>query len=70
MYKRQDNDDDGEDGAGAKMAYVLSVLNADNCLVVVVRWYGGTKLGPDRFKHIAKCTQRILEANGVGRRNN
>ena len=65
-----DNDDDGEDGAGAKMAYVLSVLNADNCLVIVARWYGGIKLGPDRFKHIAKCTQRILEANGVGRRNN
>ena len=52
------------------MAYVLSVLNADNCLVIVARWYGGIKLGPDRFKHIAKCTQRILEANGVGRRNN
>ena len=63
-----DNDDDGEDGAGAKMSYVLSVLNADNCLVIVARWYGGVKLGPDRFKHIAKCTQRILEANGVGRR--
>ena len=50
-----DNDDDGEDGAGAKMAYVLSVLNADNCLVIVARWYGGIKLGPDRFKCFALC---------------
>ena len=62
-----DNDDDGEDGAGAKIAHLLEVLCAEGVLVVVARWYGGTHLGSDRFKHIAKLTQRILEDNGFKR---
>ena len=65
--KLADNDDDGEDGAGSKMAYLLEILGANGVLVVVSRWYGGIHLGPDRFKHIAKCTQKILEAHGYGR---
>ena len=66
--RRADNDSDGEDGAGEKMAYLLDVLDADGVLVVVSRWYGGVHLGPDRFRHIAQCTQKILEAHGHGRR--
>mmetsp|Transcript_21265 Transcript_21265/g.66786 ORF Transcript_21265/g.66786 Transcript_21265/m.66786 type:complete len:87 (-) Transcript_21265:47-307(-) len=65
--RHADNDDDGEDGAGGKMAYLLDILKAENVLVVVARWYGGVHLGPDRFKHIARCTQQVLEANGFGR---
>lgn len=65
--RRADNDDDGEAGAGAKMAYLLDITDVDGALVIVSRWYGGVQLGPDRFKHIAKLTQKILEAHGYGR---
>ncbi|KAJ8602370.1 hypothetical protein CTAYLR_004211 [Chrysophaeum taylorii] len=65
---RADNDDDGEDGAGAKIAHLLEIFAVTDVLVVVSRWYGGVKLGPDRFKHVAKLTQRILEDNGYRRR--
>ncbi|KAH8050701.1 hypothetical protein JL720_15318 [Aureococcus anophagefferens] len=35
--RRADNDSDGEDGAGEKMAYLLDVLDADGVAVVVSR---------------------------------
>ena len=63
-----DNDDDGEDGAGTKMAHILDLFQTHDVFVMVSRWYGGTKLGSDRFKHIAKLTQRVLETNGISRR--
>eukprot|EP00632_Arachnochrysis_sp_CCMP2950_P006939 CAMPEP_0185718960 /NCGR_PEP_ID=MMETSP1164-20130828/47832_1 /TAXON_ID=1104430 /ORGANISM="Chrysoreinhardia sp, Strain CCMP2950" /LENGTH=74 /DNA_ID=CAMNT_0028386611 /DNA_START=15 /DNA_END=236 /DNA_ORIENTATION=+ len=60
--RRADNEDDGETGAGAKMAHVLDLFDGPTGVFVMVsRWYGGIKLGPDRFKHIAKLTQRALE---------
>ncbi|GFO38638.1 protein impact-like [Plakobranchus ocellatus] len=60
-------DDDGETHAGSRMLHLLQVMNAENVLVVVSRWYGGIHLGPDRFKHINNCTRQILEANGFSR---
>jgi len=114
--RHSDNDDDGEDGAGAKMACVRASQNrisrrgnaslgtsskswtstAPSCAsrggtaastwaprvpardLLVPRGAGGAStraegfLTPrrpqDRFKHIAKCTQQILEANGLGKR--
>ena len=30
------------------------------CIVVVSRWYGGTHLGPMRFKHISNCARQAL----------
>lgn len=45
----QDNDDDGEAAAGGRLAHLLQVMDVWNMLVVVSRWYGGVKLGPDRF---------------------
>ncbi|KAF8460586.1 ribosomal protein S5 domain 2-type protein, partial [Kalaharituber pfeilii] len=48
----QDNDDDGETAAGSRLAHLLSVMGVENVLVVVARWYGGIKLGGDRFRII------------------
>lgn len=62
-----DNDDDGEDGAGSKMAGLLELMGVQNAFIMVSRWYGGIKLGPDRFKHIATTTQKILNDNGFVR---
>lgn len=57
-------DDDGETHAGSRMLHLLQILNAENVIVIVSRWYGGILLGPDRFKHINNCTRNILEQCG------
>lgn len=62
-----DNDDDGEDAAGPKLAQLLSLMNAENVIVVVSRWYGGIQLGPDRFRHIANVARIAIEECGGGR---
>ncbi|RPB27033.1 UPF0029-domain-containing protein, partial [Terfezia boudieri ATCC MYA-4762] len=51
MY--QDNDDDGETAAGARLAHLLSIMDVTNVVVVVSRWFGGIKLGGDRFRIIS-----------------
>ena len=61
----KDNDEDGEHGAGSKLSNLLELLKAENVAVMVTRWYGGIKLGPDRFKHINTCARLVLEENGL-----
>lgn len=36
----------------------------NNVLLVVTRWFGGTHLGPDRFKHINHAARNALEMGG------
>ncbi|KAJ2745696.1 hypothetical protein GGI20_001971 [Coemansia sp. BCRC 34301] len=60
----QDNDDDGETAAGKRLAHLLQLLEAENIVVVVSRWFGGTHLGPDRFKLINSAARQALEAGG------
>ncbi|XP_067652643.1 protein IMPACT-like isoform X2 [Haliotis asinina] len=62
MY--QSCEDDGEFGAGQRMLHLLNILNAENVMVVVTRWYGGIHLGPDRFKHINNLSREILLQHG------
>ena len=60
---QQDYDDDGEAKAGGRLLELINLMNVDDMVVVVTRWYGGVKLGPSRFKcinTIAKDT--IVEA--------
>ncbi|KAK3402231.1 hypothetical protein B0T20DRAFT_370431, partial [Sordaria brevicollis] len=42
--------DDGESGAGEFMLKILREMDIDDSLVVMARWYGGTMLGPDRWR--------------------
>jgi len=65
-----DNDDDGEDGAGVKLAQLLDVMKAHGVLIVVSRWYGGIHLGPDRFKLINNAARSLLTEHGFGRAAN
>lgn len=60
-----DCEDDGEDAAGGRLLHLLEILDAVDTLVVVSRWYGGTHLGPDRFKHINNAARQVLETAGV-----
>ena len=55
-----DNEDDGERGAGTKLASLLDLFQATNCIVIVSRWYGGIHLGPARFKYIAMAGRDAL----------
>ena len=57
----QDCDDDGENHAGSRLLHLLQILNIQNYLIVVSRWYGGILLGPDRFKHINNCARNLLK---------
>jgi len=59
-----DNDDDGENAAGSKLAHLLEILDARNVVVVVSRWYGGVQLGPTRFKIINNVARQLLVAEG------
>jgi len=60
----QDNDDDGETAAGGRLAHLLQILEVNNVLVVVTRYFGGTLLGADRFKHINQAARNALDAGG------
>lgn len=66
-------DDDGENAAGSRMLHLLRLLKCCNVFVAVVRYYGGTPLGPARFKHINTATRQVLEQANIvepGKRSN
>ena len=69
MVNECDCDDDGETHAGGRMLHLLEILECENVFVMVSRWYGGVKLGPDRFKHINNATRNVLEIAGVVDKN-
>lgn len=53
--------DDGETGAGMIILRSIRKSNLINVVIVVTRWFGGTPLYNDRFKHIQDSTQEILK---------
>ncbi|MCY4335238.1 MAG: YigZ family protein [Litoreibacter sp.] len=53
--------DDGESGAGMVILRMLEREGLSGEIVVVTRWYGGTKLGGDRFRHVQDCVRYYLE---------
>ena len=54
--------DDGEAGAGAIILAMLTRAGVTDHLIVVTRWYGGTHLGGDRFRHVQGATRLYLSA--------
>ncbi|KAI9267523.1 ribosomal protein S5 domain 2-type protein [Helicostylum pulchrum] len=60
----QDNDDDGETAAGGRLSHLMQILEVENVVVVVSRWFGGIHLGPDRFKNINNVARNALEQCG------
>lgn len=53
--------DDGESGAGMVILRMLEREGVTGEIVVVTRWYGGTKLGGDRFRRVQDCVRYYLE---------
>ena len=60
----QDCDDDGESAAGGRLLHLMQTMDVWNVLVVVSRWYGGVKLGPDRFRIINGVARDALVVGG------
>jgi putative IMPACT (imprinted ancient) family translation regulator len=56
--------DDGQAGAGAMMLRMLEREAVTDHIVVVTRWYGGTHLGGDRFRHVGTCVREYLTEFG------
>jgi len=56
--------DDGESGAGMVIVRMLERAELRDHIIVVTRWYGGTKLGGDRFRRVQDCVRAYLETMG------
>ena len=52
--------DDGESGAGLVIVRMLERAELTDHVIVVTRWYGGTKLGGDRFRRVQDCVRAYL----------
>ena len=53
--------DDGESGAGMVIVRMLEREGCYDHLIIVTRWFGGTKLGGDRFRRIQDCVRHYLD---------
>ena len=53
--------DDGEAGAGLVILRMLEREGVTGHIVVVTRWFGGTKLGGDRFRRVQDCVDHYFE---------
>ncbi|KAI0368438.1 ribosomal protein S5 domain 2-like protein [Pilatotrama ljubarskyi] len=54
----------GEAGAGERLERLLELSKCEDVFVVVFRWYGGVKLGSDRWKCISSVAKEALERGG------
>lgn len=63
----QDCDDDGETAAGGRLLHLLQVMDVWGVLVVLSRWYGGVKLGPDRLGIINSVAREAVVKGGWAR---
>lgn len=61
----EDYDDDGENKAGGRLLELIQLMDVENLLVVVSRWYGGVQLGPARFKCINNIAKNTIMESGL-----
>lgn len=57
--------DDGESGAGIVILRMLDRAGLEGHVVIVTRWYGGKKLGGDRFRRVQDATRAYLDYIGT-----
>lgn len=53
--------DDGESGAGMVILRMLERDDLREHIIIVTRWYGGKKLGGDRFRRVQDAVRAYLE---------
>lgn len=56
--------DGGEKGSGERLSRLLEALQCENVVVVVSRWYGGVKLGSDRWRMISTVAKDAIRRAG------
>ncbi len=61
--------DDGESGAGMVILRMLEREDLQGHIVVVTRWYGGRKLGGDRFRRVQDAVRYYLDNRRTAARN-
>lgn len=54
--------DDGEAGAGMVILRMLEREGLRDHIVVVTRWFGGTQLGGDRFRHVQEAVRIYMRS--------
>ena len=54
--------DDGESGAGMVILRMMEREGLSDHVIIVTRWYGGKKLGGDRFRRVQDAVRAYLEA--------
>ncbi|WP_417474176.1 YigZ family protein [Leisingera sp.] len=52
--------DDGESGAGMVILRMMEREQLSDHLIIVTRWYGGKKLGGDRFRRVQDAVREYL----------
>ena len=52
--------DDGESGAGMVILRMMEREGLQDHLIIVTRWYGGKKLGGDRFRRVQDAVRAYL----------
>jgi len=53
--------DDGESGAGMVILRMLERAELHSHVIIVTRWYGGKKLGGDRFRRVQDAVRAYLD---------
>jgi putative IMPACT (imprinted ancient) family translation regulator len=56
--------DDGESGAGMVILRMMEREGLRDHVIIVTRWYGGKKLGGDRFRRVQDAVRAYLEDGG------
>ncbi|KAI1792579.1 ribosomal protein S5 domain 2-type protein [Ganoderma leucocontextum] len=54
----------GEAGAGERLERLLELGSCEDVILVVFRWYGGVKLGSDRWRCISSVAKDALDRGG------
>lgn len=57
--------DDGETGAAMVILRMMERAGLTDHVIVVTRWYGGKKLGGDRFRRVQDATRAYLDHLGI-----
>ncbi|MFA3918949.1 YigZ family protein [Ruegeria hyattellae] len=57
--------DDGESGASMVILRMMERAELQNHVIVVTRWYGGKKLGGDRFRRVQDAVRAYLDQCGI-----
>ncbi|MFY0309782.1 YigZ family protein [Leisingera sp. D0M16] len=57
--------DDGESGAGMVILRMMEREGLKDHVIIVTRWYGGKKLGGDRFRRVQDAVRAYLDHLGA-----